>query len=62
MEQLIEITHEAFRKLITIDIKCLSTYEKGDSRFQVYTNLGVRCVLQENYLCGDQYFIQDINA
>ena len=60
---IVEITGEAFRKLVTHDTKCYDVIQSEHYQKICYKVFG--CTLQKvtNYLAGTvQYYIEDINS
>lgn len=60
----VEITKEAFKRLINVDTKCDKVENKEYGvRYYYISPYGVMLLHVNNFLsCTNQYYIQDINA
>lgn len=60
----VEISKEAFKRLITIDTKCNNVESKELCvKYHYASPYGVQLLQIDNFLsCSSQYYIQDINA
>ena len=63
MDNAVEITREAFKALVTNDVKCYSLI--NNELYSAYYYFANGCYLTQVYnftSCTTQYYIQDINA
>ena len=58
-----EITREAFRAIVPVDLPCTDVIEQETCRSTYYYSKGVWLYSLESFVsCTTQYFIRDINA
>ena len=63
MNNAVEITREAFKALVTNDVKCINILNKELYSAYYYHTKGCNLMQVDNFAsCTTQYYIQDINA